>query len=65
MVFVNDDEASRSGIGVATYLFDDNIDFVAIFHVEVFGSFSFVETLAVEEEANIIGVELGKADSTL
>jgi hypothetical protein len=41
----------------ASDLFDDHVDFVAVFHVEVFGGLVFVDALAIEEEADIVGLE--------
>ena len=38
-------------------MFDEDIDFIAIFHVEFLGSLGFVEALAVEEETDIVGRE--------
>ena len=34
-------------------LFDDDVDFIAVLHVEVLGSLVLVESLPVEEEAHV------------
>ena len=39
-------------------LLDDNINFVTILHVEVFGSLSLMQSLAIEEKSDIVEVEL-------
>ena len=39
-------------------LFNQNINFIAIFHVELFGCLSFVESLSVKEESHVVGRQL-------
>ena len=36
-------------------MFDEDIDFIAIFHVEFLGGLGLVEALAVEQESDIVG----------
>ena len=49
----------------ASDLLDDDIDFVAVLHVEFLGGLGLVETFAVEEEADVGGVELRGGEFTL
>lgn len=39
-------------------LFDDDIDLIAVFHVEFFGCLGLVESLSVEEESDVVDAEL-------
>ena len=43
----------------STNLFDHDIDFVAVFHVELFGGLGFVESLTVKEESYVVDAQLG------
>jgi hypothetical protein len=43
--------------GRASDLFNDDVDFVSVLHVQVLGGLVLVETLTVEEESNIICLE--------
>jgi hypothetical protein len=46
-------------------LLNHNINLVPILHVEVFRGLSFVETLTIEEEANVVSAELNGDSGTL
>jgi hypothetical protein len=54
----------RSLVG-SSDLFDDDVDLIAVLHVEVLGGLCLVKTFSVEEEADVAGVELGKEGGTL
>jgi hypothetical protein len=43
----------------STNLFDHYIDFVTVFHVELFGGLGFVESLTIEEESYVVNAQLG------
>jgi hypothetical protein len=47
------------GSGLATFnMFDHNINFISVLHVEIPGSLALVEAVSFEEEANVAGGEL-------
>ena len=41
----------------ASDLFNDNVDFVSVLHVQILGGLVLVKTLTVEEESNSISLE--------
>lgn len=43
---------------MAANLLDHDIDFIPVLHVEVLGGLGLVESLSVEEEADVVDVEL-------
>lgn len=46
-------------------LLNDDVDLIAVLHVEFLGSLRVVEALSVEEEAHIGNIELSEATITL
>jgi hypothetical protein len=46
-------------------LFDDDVDLIAVLHVEVLGGLGLMETFSVEEEPDVASVELCKQTVTL
>jgi hypothetical protein len=53
------------GIGAPSNLLDDDIDLVAVLHVEVLGALVLVDALAIEEEADVGGTDLHGGSLTL
>lgn len=51
--------------GLAANLLDHDIDLVTVLHVEVLGGGVLVESLAVEEEPHIVGIQLHWGTLTL
>lgn len=49
----------QSLITVPSNLFDNDVDFVAVLHVEVLRGLVFVESFSVEQEADVGCLELG------
>jgi hypothetical protein len=46
-------------------LLDDHVDLIAVFHAQILGSLSFVQSFAIEEKPDIGDVELREGVITL
>lgn len=42
----------------AANLFDEDIDLITVFHVEFLGGLSFMQSFAIEQKANVVGLQL-------
>ncbi len=46
-------------------MFDDHVDFVSVFHVQVLGGLVLVDALAIEQETHVGGSQLTSKTFTL
>ena len=59
------DQGSKGQRGLTANLLNDDIDLIAVLHVQVLGGLVLVESFAVEQETDVVDVELAKMSVTL